>query len=194
MSFYPEKVQEAANAAFSRVIALEPDAEGVAVSFECGCFIRFYLNVRGQAVTAGFRTNGCGYMLAAATTLAGLLNESQLQRLHGLEPFELSGQVYADLGEFPVERRQCCGLAIDAVASAFAAYRLKRTQEFSGERALICTCFGISEDTIDELIRRRNLTELSQVSDACNAGSGCGSCRMLIQEMLDSARGEADML
>jgi NAD(P)H-nitrite reductase large subunit len=50
---------------------------------------------------------------------------------------------------------------------------------------LICTCFGISEDTIQSVISETGAETVEAVGDACNAGTGCGSCRFLIQELID---------
>jgi NifU-like protein len=144
-----------------------------------------------QVVSMQLSSNGCGYMIGAAETITGIVNGKSVRELHGLDPADISERVYEILGEFPDERQHCCQLAVDALAGAFAAFRRKRIEEFSGEKALICTCFGISEDAIESLIRERGITQISKVSEACNAGSGCGSCRMLIQEMIDAAVREA---
>jgi NifU-like protein len=77
---------------------------------------------------------------------------------------------------------------VAAFRAALAEYRSKVIEEFKGERALICTCFGVSEDTIIKTIERDAPTDISEVSAACKAGTGCGSCRMLIQELIDSYR------
>jgi len=65
-------------------------------------------------------------------------------------------------------------------------YRELRVSEYEGEKALICTCFGISEDTIVATIKENKITDVEEVADQVRAGSGCGSCRMLIQELIDS--------
>jgi NAD(P)H-nitrite reductase large subunit len=51
---------------------------------------------------------------------------------------------------------------------------------------LICTCFFVSEQTIEHEIKSRGLTTVREVTAACSAGGGCGSCRQLIVEILDS--------
>jgi NifU-like protein len=91
----------------------------------------------------------------------------------------------AELGEFPAGRGHCPEIGLEALRAALADYRKFRIEEFSGEKALICTCFGVSEEKIEGVISELGLETVEEVGDACNAGSGCGSCRMLIQEMLD---------
>ena len=193
VSFYPKAIANAVSRALSAARVPDPVAEGVAGSLECGGFIRFFLNVEGedQVVSMQLSSNGCGYMIGAAETIAEILNGKSVRELHGLDPADISERVYQLLGDFPDGRQHCCQLAVDALASVFAAFRRKRIEEFGGEKALICTCFGISEDAIESLIRDKGMTDISKVSAACNAGSGCGSCRMLIQEMIDTAAREA---
>ena len=125
-------------------------------------------------------------MVASAEVLATWLAGKQLGDLHGLREEELRETIIGDLGEFPAERIQCMTIVFDALRSALAEYRLRRVEEFAGEKALICTCFGVAEDTIVEAIEKNHLTEVEDVAVLCRAGSGCGSCRMLIAELIDA--------
>ncbi|RMG02109.1 MAG: (2Fe-2S)-binding protein [Acidobacteria bacterium] len=79
-------------------------------------------------------------------------------------------------------------MSFDALKSAFAELRRKQIQEFSGEKALICTCFGVSEETIESVVKEMAAETIEQVIEACRAGSGCGSCRPLIQEIIDQSK------
>ena len=158
-------------------------------SFVCGSFVEISIRIDeagGLLESATFRTNGCGYMIAAADVLCEWLAGKKLVELHGLNEHELAESVYSELGKFPVERVQCATLAFEALRSAMSLYRDRRIEEFRGEKALVCTCFGISEDSIVDAIAANGYTDIEQVVDCCRAGSGCGSCRMLIQEIIDS--------
>jgi NifU-like protein len=74
--------------------------------------------------------------------------------------------------------------------AALAGYRARRVEEFSGEKALVCTCFGVSEETIERVVAEYEIETVEQVTDFCKAGGGCGTCQPLIQEILDDvARG-----
>ncbi len=193
MTFYPAKI----NARFCRPQnAGKPpcaNAVGTRASFECGSFVRVSLEIEnGDKVIrqAKFQTNGCGYMVAAADTIAETLADKQLTNLHGLRMDEYELLLIDELQEFPSARKQCAELVLTALKDAFAAYRSHVLEEFRGEKALICTCFGVSEETIEAYIDATSPKTIEKVTEACRAGGGCGSCRMLIQEMIDNAANE----
>ncbi len=183
---YPARVWERITAVTTNV---EPDGSaGRAASFECGCFVEFSLAVNdGRVGNIGVRSNGCGYMLASADALREAVKGRELGDLHGLNDALLSGAIEDALGCLPPERRQCAEVCIDALHAAFAQHRSSRIDEFRGEMALVCTCFGVTEETIDQFIAAAKPRSVDDVTAACRAGGGCGSCRMLIQEMLDNA-------
>jgi NifU-like protein len=127
-------------------------------------------------------------MTAAADVICGWLRNKQLGELHGLPESELQELIERELGSYPAARQQCADVVLDALRAAMAAYRQDRINEFRGETALICTCFGVSEETVLNSIAACGLTDVDEVSRVCRAGSGCGSCRMLIQELIDSSK------
>jgi len=97
----------------------------------------------------------------------------------------LQTQIKRELGEFSENREHCLELCLETLQLAFADFRNSQIEEFAGEKALICTCFGVSEETIESLIKENSLETVEEVTDACNAGGGCGSCQPLIQEIID---------
>ncbi len=173
--------------ALQRTRAAEIDAEGVAANFSCGSYVKYYLEVddAGKILAADISSNGCGYMVAAADLLAEYVSGRDLRELHGLRGSELRSLIIEDQGELPADRKDCAWSSIEALTSAFSDLRSRRIEEFRGDKALICTCFGVSEEQIETLIGSQKLETVEDVAMACNAGSGCGSCRMLIQELLD---------
>ena len=88
--------------------------------------------------------------------------------------------------QFPTHRRACLEICVDALQQAFADFRALQLEEFAGEKALICTCFGISEETIEKIIAESQAETVEEISAICNAGTGCGSCQFLIQELIDA--------
>ena len=189
MSFYPEEIA-ARFKQHGRLGAIENATTAeTSASFACGSFATVSLRIDTDTSTiadASFQTNGCGFMTAAADVLCEGLAGKTLGDLRGLLDTELTQSVCGQLGEFPPERMQCAAVVFEALRSALARYRTSRIEEFQGEKALICTCFGISEEALTEIISAEKLTTVSDVSRLSKAGTGCGSCRMLIQELIDS--------
>ena len=190
MSFYPPKVQKRFDSPRKAVITDGANAFGRSASFQCGSFVSFSLQIdtETKSVTAiGFQSNGCGYMIAAADLLVETVKDRQLSKLHGLNNDDLNSKICTEFEIFPGERRQCSDACIEALHAAFADFRFKQIEEFRGEKALVCTCFGVSEETIERHIRERSVETVDEITRTCNAGGGCGSCRMLIQDMIDSS-------
>ena len=184
--FYPSKVHERfvspANAASEDL-----GSRGIAASFVCGSFVELFVVIDGDEIEeTSFRTNGCGFMVAAADVVCEWLSGKQLGELHGLNDAELRVVLFDALGNLPPDRVQCASVVFDALHQAMSNYRELRVAEYEGEKALICTCFGISEDTIVAVIAENKFSEVEDVAGHVRAGSGCGSCRMLIQELIDS--------
>lgn len=188
MAIYPPRVNERFR--FPRYAGRVQAANGVgtAASFECGCFVRISLAVEPLSRLirlAGFQTNGCGFMTAAADLMAEILAGANLTELHALDENEFGRAVSESFGPLPAERMQCIDVVLEAARAALADHRSYLIEEFRGEKALICTCFGISEETIEAFISAKQPRTVEDVTAACRAGAGCGSCRMLIQEMID---------
>ncbi|MFN0278617.1 MAG: (2Fe-2S)-binding protein [Pyrinomonadaceae bacterium] len=185
---YPEKITSRLAALSHDRTSIEGDAIGTAANFSCGCFIKFSLLIDTEThliADVRFLSNGCGFILAAADVLSEGVIKKRLVDLNGLADPKLIELIKESLGEFPTERRACSEACIEALRSAFADFRTKQIEEFQGEKALICTCFGVSEETIENLILKNELTTVEDVTAKCNAGGGCGSCRMLIEEILE---------
>lgn len=188
MPVYPEPVASALEKLEHSGDLPDGNARERAVNFECGGFVEISMEISdaaGVVTKAQFRTNGCGYMAAAADHLCDELSGRELASLHGLEDLEVS--LRSRLLAPPSERVECFTAVIEACLGAFRYHRDRRIEEFAGEKALICTCFGVSEETILGFIERERASGVEEVSTALRAGSGCGSCRMLIQELIDSA-------
>ena len=165
------------------------NAVGTDASFECGCFTRFSaaIDVRTKTINeARFRSNGCGYMIAAADVIAEAITGVELTSLHSIDAAEFTAMITDALGVFPNERAHCLSVVLASFRAALADHRAYILEEFSGEKALICTCFGITEEMIEQHIASHTLCSVDEVTQSCRAGGGCGACRMLIQELLDS--------
>lgn len=181
MGTYPRDIEEIiASCAHSG----EPDrfdAVGIDANIGCGSWVRFALRIEGGHVSAvGFRSNGCGHMIAAAETLARRLDRCALSELQGLE----AAPMLAEGGMSSASHRPACSdAALSALRKALAEYR-ESLIAASGDKALACTCFGITVDTIEAAVAK-GADSSEKVQMECRAGGGCGSCRMLIQEIID---------
>ena len=117
--------------------------------------------------------------------MAEKITGKYLTELHGLDKSELKTNLETELEKFPGSRVHCAEICFDALQGALADYRAFQIEEFAGEKALICTCFGVSEETIEKVIAESSAETVEEVGEICNAGTGCGSCQFLIQEMID---------
>jgi NifU-like protein len=183
---YPEKIAERLNDIRRGGAVEAATVSAGAANFDCGSAVRVFLRISPENVIedAGFRTNGCGFAAAAADVLAEYLCGRELKELHGFGREETTLRIAETLGEFPAERANCLDMAAEAFSSALADHRSRLIEEFTGEKALICTCFGVSEDRIVEVVGGLEDPTVEKVGEICNAGRGCGSCRMMIDEII----------
>jgi len=167
----------------------DANTSGSAVSFVCGSGVTFELEIDQQSkriLDARFSTNGCGFMTAAAELAADRLKNALLSRLGGIDDDFVSGIFRDAIGTEPSDRRQCLAAVNYAIRKALTKYRNSLISEFSGESALLCTCFGLSEEAIVKLVQELEMNDLETLLTVSNAGNGCGSCRLLLQEIIDN--------
>lgn len=55
---------------------------------------------------------------------------------------------------------------------------------------IICHCFEVSREEIENAIREKGLKTVEEVDEVTNAGTGCGGCQEQIQEILDEINGK----
>jgi len=148
----------------------EPSFTGRAASLSCGAHVRFSIQVdEAQRVSqARFRAVGCDALIVAASMLTE----------------QVTGLTTAEAATIRNDANNCAALACDALLDAIREYSNAARDDWAGDEALICTCFFVSERTIEREINSRGLTTVAEVTRACNAGGGCGSCHQLIQEIL----------
>ncbi len=187
-TYYPAKINERFCSPRYAGQARNANGIGAEAAFVCGSFVRFSLRIdtaSKEIIEAKFQTNGCGFMIAAADVLVEEITGQGLTDLHGLESNEMLAMIEEKLGAFPQHRRHCAEVCVDALHAAFADHRAFQLEEYTGESPLICTCFGISEETVVNCIAEGRIETVEEVTVSCRAGGGCGSCKMLIQELID---------
>ena len=157
---------------------------GTGGSTLCGAVVRVSIQVdQSQTITAAkFKAAGCDLLVATAS----LLTESILDKTTA-EASELTRhavQLETSLNEDGNNQGTCAKLVGEALLSAISEYSDSVRQEWDGDESLICTCFCVSERTIETEIQRGHLSTVREVTKACNAGGGCQSCWPLIEDML----------
>ena len=162
----------------------DADATGEAGSFVCGALVRVSLKIDAQLqriTEARFKATGCGYLIASASVLTETIEELAISRAAGLSVSAISDW----FGGLPADREHCGVLCREAFHAALANYHRATREEWTGDEALICTCFGVSEKSIESAIEVGSLRRVEDVTNKNGAGGGCGSCRQLIEDILD---------
>jgi NifU-like protein len=184
MSYYPARIQEHfLNPRHVGEVA-EADALGEAGSLTCGAILCLTLKVDDgqQLITeAKFKAIGCGFLIASASVLTETIGELSLSRAATLSETALADW----FEELPADKKHCVALCREALHAALANYHNAKREEWAGDEALICTCFGVSEKIIERVIEARSLRTIKEVTRACHAGGGCQSCHPLIVDILE---------
>lgn len=187
MPYYPSPISEHFLEPRNVGDVQEADASAEAASFTCGAVLRLSMKIDAetQRVTdAKFKGAGCGYLIAAASVMTEII-----KGLTSAEAATASGILQETLmeyfGEPPPGKVDCARLCCQALRDSVAHYSQRARDEWTGEEALICTCFGVSEKRIEGVINEKHLRTVREVTKACNAGGGCHSCHPLIEEMLE---------
>jgi NifU-like protein len=103
---------------------------------------------------------------------------------------QVTGLTTAEAANLGHQPEGCAALAYEALLDAIRDFSNAARDDWAGDEALICTCFFVSERTIEREIQTRGLTTVAEVTKACNAGGGCGSCHLLIEEILATAEND----
>jgi len=161
----------------------EPSFSGRAASLVCGAQVRFSIQVdEAHSISqARFRAAGCDVLVAAASLLS-----EQVEGKNTAEAAAIGQDAVALSEQMGSVEMRCVELACNALLDAIREYSDAAREDWAGDEALICTCFFVSERTIEREIQTRGLTTVAEVTRVCNAGGGCGSCHQLIQEILET--------
>ena len=170
--------------------ATEPNFIGRSASFQCGAVVRISLHIdESQRITeAKFKAAGCSVLVASAS----LLIDEVLGKTTGEAAAvgQHAGTLKEKLGALPAERSECLLLSCEALVAAIRNFSDSARDEWEGDEALICTCFCVSERTIEREIETRKLKTIAEVTAACSAGGGCRSCYPLIEDILEQVNRE----
>jgi NifU-like protein len=168
--------------------AREPRFVGRGASFECGAVVRvsLHLDDAQRIVEAKFKAAGCSLLVASTSWLI----DQVLGKTTGEAAAVCQSPLQFSPGEFREDRNECTRLAREALVSAIRNYSDAARDQWEGDEALICTCFCVSERTIEREIQTGKLQTIAEVTAACSAGGGCRSCYSLIEEILSAVNGK----
>jgi NifU-like protein len=186
MSYYPGRINEHFLNPRNVGVTLDADATGEAGSLACGSILRLSLKIDAglQRITdAKFKAVGCGFLIAYASALTETIKDLAISKAATLPETAITD--WFDDSPPPTDRAHCAALCQEALLAALADYHNATREEWAGDEALICTCFGVSEKTIERSIQTRALQTVEQVTRACHAGGGCQSCHPLIVDILE---------
>jgi NifU-like protein len=184
MPYYPDRINE--HFLNPHNVGEAECAEGIgeAGSFDCGAILRLSLKIdagQQQITDARFKAVGCGFLIASASVWTETIKELAVGKAALLEDSAITDW----FEDFPPERKHCASLCREALHSALANYHNAAREEWTGDEALICTCFGVAEKTIEQAIETRSIRTVREVTRACHAGGGCQSCHPLILDIIE---------
>jgi NifU-like protein len=164
----------------------EPRFVGRGASFECGAVLRVSLRVdeSQHIIEAKFKAAGCSVLIASASLLTDEVIGKTTAEAAALG--QCPDPLKEKLGTLPSEKTECLLPACEALLAAIRNYSDSARDEWEGDEALICTCFCVSERTIEREIEEKSLQTIAEVTAACSAGGGCRSCYPLIEDILNA--------
>jgi NifU-like protein len=162
-----------------------PNFIGRSSSLACGAVARVSLQVddKQRIVDAKFKVAGCTVLVTALSAITQRVKNATTAEAAALA--EDLDTIEGGLGPEAAGRGDCVLLASEALLEAIRAYSDSARDHWNGDDALICTCFGVSERTIENEIQSKQLDSIAAVTRACNAGAGCRSCYQLIEDILE---------
>ncbi|MCU0611929.1 MAG: Fe-S cluster assembly protein NifU [Candidatus Eisenbacteria bacterium] len=165
----------------------DPDGVGVVGSLACGDALKlmFKLDDQGRVADVKFQTFGCGSAIASSSALTEMIKGMTLEEAEKVTNQDIA----AYLGGLPEQKMHCSVMGREALEAAIAHYRTGTQSNRELEGSVVCTCFGVTENEIERVIRENALTTVEQVTHYTKAGGGCGGCVADIQRILDQMGG-----
>jgi NifU-like protein len=164
-----------------------PDGVGEVGSLACGDALKltFKLDENGRIADAKFKTFGCASAIATSSVLTELIRGMTID-----QAAKITNKDIADyLGGLPEQKMHCSVLGREALEAAIENYKSGGRKKHELEGKVVCTCFGVTENEIERVIRENDLTTVEQVTNYCKAGGGCGGCHGEIEKIIEKIQG-----
>jgi len=161
-----------------------PDGVGQVGSLACGDALKltFKLDNHGRIADARFKTFGCASAIAASSVLTELIKGKTLEEAEKITNKDIAEY----LGGMPEQKMHCSVMGKEALKAAIENYRSGGKEHAMHELKgrMVCSCFGVTEDEIERVIKENDLTTVQQVTNYTKAGGGCGGCVREIENIL----------
>ena len=162
-----------------------PDGVGEVGSLACGDALKLTFKLdeaKEKIADAKFQTFGCASAIASSSALTEIIKGMTVE-----EAAAVNNQDIAEyLGGLPEQKMHCSVMGREALEVAIGNYRTGDTSKKILEGKVVCTCFGITQEEVERVIRDNDLNDVEQVTNYCKAGGGCGKCQPDIQALLDA--------
>ena len=171
-------------------IVENPDGIGEVGSLACGDALKltFKLDGNKKISEVKFKTFGCASAIASSSALTEIIKGMTLE-----EASKVTNQDIANfLGGLPEQKMHCSVMGREALEVAIENYHTGKTAKKILAGKVVCTCFGVTEEEIERVVRDNNLTTVEQVTNYCKAGGGCGHCKPDIEIIIARIRKELD--
>ncbi|NJK74839.1 MAG: Fe-S cluster assembly protein NifU [Richelia sp. CSU_2_1] len=161
-------------------------------SIACGDALRLHLKIEvddDKILDARFQTFGCTSAIASSSALTEIIKGLTLDAA-----LNVSNRDIADyLGGLPEEKMHCSVMGQEALEAAIFKYRgIEVEHHDEDEGALICSCYGVSDNRIRRVVIENNLTTVEQVTSYVKAGGGCSSCAAQIEDLIAAIKEEQE--
>ena len=165
------------------------DGIGTVGSIACGdaLTLTFKLDEKKERlVDVKFQTFGCASAIASSSALTELIKGKTLD-----EAKKVTNQDIADfLGGLPDQKMHCSVMGKEALEAAIENFKTGKISDKEIHGDLVCSCFGVTREQIESVVRENGLTTIEEVTNFTKAGGGCGGCQPDILEILDALAAE----
>ncbi len=168
-----------------------PDGFGETGNIKCGDALRltFSLDDTKKISDIKFKTFGCGSAIASSSILTEMCKGKSLEELEKITNDDIAN----NLGGLPDAKMHCSVMGQEALHAAIDYYRNGgKTIKKEQTSRMVCACFNVTEEDIENVVRQNGLVSLEQVTNYTKAGGGCGVCLTDIEEILHRVNREMD--